>query len=222
MGKLVIFAGGLGSGKTEIALNFAREEAEQTGNSVLADLDLINPFFASRQAIDELAKVGVKLLASRRELAFGDVPQIPPEIISSIRQDNHLFIDLGGDEAGVLVLGYLRSYILARPHEFFLVVNPYRPFASSLEDLLVLKQMLEISSRLPFTGIISNPNLVEETTPDTVREGHGKVVEWSESIGLPVKYLTVAEGLFDDLRTEYDGIIHKLSLHFRPDWLGVS
>jgi len=222
LGKLVILAGGLGSGKTEIALNFAREEARDGGNSILADLDLINPFFASRLAIEELGKEGVKLLASRRELSFGDVPQIPPEIISNIRQDNNLFIDLGGDEAGVLVLGYLRSYILERPYELFLVVNPYRPFAGSLDDLLALKHMLETASRIPFTGIISNPNLVEETTPDIVREGHGKVVQWARIIGLPVLYLTVEETLFEDLQPEYADIIHKLSLHFRPDWLGVS
>lgn len=222
MGKLVIFAGGLGSGKTEIALNFAREEARRGGNSILADLDLINPFFASRLAIEALEKEGVKLLASRRELAFGDVPQMPPEIISSIRQDNNLFIDLGGDEAGVLVLGYLRSYILERPYEFLLVVNPYRPFAGSLDDLLALKHMLETASRVPFTGIVSNPNLVEETTPGIVREGHGKVLEWAKVIDLPVNYLTVAEGLFNDLQPEYTEVIHKLSLHFRPDWLGVS
>lgn len=222
MGNLVIFAGGLGSGKTEIALSFARAEARKGENSVLADVDLINPFFSSRLAVDELEREGVKLLAPRRDLAFGDVPQLPPEIISSIRQDNNLFIDLGGDESGVLVMGYLRSYILDRPYEFLLVVNPYRPFAGSLDDLIALKEMLEISSRVPFTGIISNPNLVEETTPDVIREGHRKVLEWAETIGLSVRYLTVEERLFKELQPEYSDIIIKLSLHFRPDWLGIS
>jgi len=222
LGKLIIFAGGLGSGKTEIALNFARAEARAGEKSVLADVDLINPFFSSRLAIEDLEKEGVKLLAPRRDLAFGDVPQLPPQIISSIRQDNSLFIDLGGDESGVLVMGYLRSYILDRPYEFMLVVNPYRPFAGSLDDLIALKEMLEQSSRVSFTGIISNPNLVEETTPETVREGHGKVLEWAQIMGLTVRYLTVEEKLFNELQPEYSDIIYKLSLHFRPDWLGIS
>ena len=222
MGKLVIFAGGLGSGKTEIALSFARAEARKGEKSVLADVDLINPFFASRLAVEELERDGVKLLASRRDLAFGDVPQLPPEIISSIRQNNNLFIDLGGDEAGVMVMGYLRSYILLRSYDFLLVVNPYRPFAGSLDDLIALKEMLETSSRVSFTGIISNPNLVEETTPVIVREGHEKVLEWARIIGLPVRYLTVEDRLYEVLQPEYKDIIHKLSLHFRPDWLGVS
>jgi len=210
LGKLIIFAGGLGSGKTEIALNFARAEARAGEKSVLADVDLINPFFSSRLAIEDLEKEGVKL------------PQLPPQIISSIRQDNSLFIDLGGDESGVLVMGYLRSYILDRPYEFMLVVNPYRPFAGSLDDLIALKEMLEQSSRVSFTGIISNPNLVEETTPETVREGHGKVLEWAQIMGLTVRYLTVEEKLFNELQPEYSDIIYKLSLHFRPDWLGIS
>ncbi|MGE5391453.1 MAG: hypothetical protein ACM3PE_10375 [Deltaproteobacteria bacterium] len=222
MGKLVIFAGGLGSGKTEIALSFARTEARKGEQSILADVDLINPFFSSRLVVEELEREGVRLLAPRRDLAFGDVPQLPPEIISSIRQDNNLFIDLGGDESGVLVMGYLRSYILDRPYEFMLVVNPYRPFAGSLDDLFELKNMLEISSRVAFTGIISNPNLVEETTSDVVREGHRKFLQWAKKIGLEVRYRTVEERLFQELQPEYSDIIHKLSLHFRPSWLGIS
>lgn len=222
MGKLVIFAGGLGSGKTEIALNFALEEAGNGSRTILADLDLINPFFASRVADEKLRQYGVRLLGPRRELAFGDVPQIPPEIIGSLKQDNNLFIDLGGDEAGVLVMGYLRTYILERPYEFMLVVNPYRPFAGSLNDLIDLKNMLETASRVSFTGIISNPNLVEETTPATIRDGHEKVREWAEAIGLPVCYLMVEDRLFDQLQPEYGDIVRRLSLHFRPNWLGVS
>lgn len=222
MGSLVVFAGGLGSGKTEIALNLAREKARQCGRSILADLDLINPFFASRGAMEKLEEEGVKLLAPRRDLAFGDVPQLPPEIIGSIRQDNDLFIDLGGDEAGVLVMGYLRGYITERPYEFLLVVNPFRPFSKSLNDLIALKQTLENASRVNFTGIISNPNLVEETTTDIIIEGHGQVLNWAETLNLPVRYLMVENRFYDALRPKYQNIIHRLSLHFRPEWLDVS
>ncbi|ABI68709.1 hypothetical protein [Syntrophomonas wolfei] len=220
MGKIAVFAGGFGSGKSEVAINFALEEAKRAAEVVLADLDMVNPFFASREVGQVLEKAGVKLFGPGGDLSFGDVPSIPAEIIALIQQENHLFIDLGGDEVGSLVMGYLSRFVKRREEiEVFLVLNPYRPFSSDLDGVSQVKQLIELAARVRITGIISNPNLVEETNLKTIIEGHRQVQEFAAFLQLPVKFLCVEERFWDQLLPRYGSILKKLILHLRPTWL---
>ncbi|MDD2620877.1 MAG: hypothetical protein PHC92_09450 [Syntrophomonadaceae bacterium] len=225
MANITILAGGFGSGKSEIALNFALEKVKrQTEHSkvILADLDLVNPFFASREAKKQLEDKGVRLLGPRADLAFGDVPQLPPEIIGIIGQDNDMIIDLAGDEVGSLVLGYLSSFIKIRNQlDFFMVINPYRPFACDLESVVYLKNMLEAASKTHITGIISNPNLVEETDAQIILEGHTRVLKYADAMGIPVKYLTVEEKFYEQFLFQYGNQLKLINLYLRPGWLKV-
>ena len=180
MGSLAIFAGGFGSGKSEVAVNFAIDMAKKSQKTILADLDLVNPFFASRDAKEKLINKNVRLVAPGGKLAFGDVPNLPTEIIALMKQDNDMLIDLAGDEVGSLVIGYLSKLVIGRGnYEFYLVINPYRPFAGELESIKELRQLLEKAGLIKFTGIISNPNMVEETNLDLVLKGHRRVVEFA-------------------------------------------
>lgn len=223
MGSLAIFAGGFGSGKSEIAVNFAIDMASKSNGTVLADLDLVNPFFASRDAREKLARKNVKLIAPGGDLAYGDVPNLPAEIIALMKQDNDMLIDLAGDEVGSLVIGYLNKLVVQRGnYEFYLVINPYRPFARELGSLMELRELLESAGLVKFTGVISNPNMVEETDLDVVLKGHRRVVEFAVELGLPVKYLTVDESLAGYLPPELKPIVKKINLYLRPGWLQGS
>ncbi len=221
MGNIAVFAGGFGSGKSEIAVNFALEEANKaTGVVVLADLDMVNPFFASREVGQVLAKAGVRLYAAGGDLAFADVPTIPAEIINIVKQDDYLFIDLGGDEVGSLVMGYLSSFIKKDAEmEVYLVLNPYRPFSVDKDGVYQIKNMIELAARIKITGIISNPNLVEETNLETIIKGHRLVEEFADFLQLPVKFLCVEERFFYQLLPRYGSLLKKLTLHLRPAWL---
>lgn len=220
MGNISIFAGGFGSGKTEITLNFAINRAAESNRVILADLDVVNPYFVSREVKPELQEKGIRLLAPGGQLSFGDVPNLPAEIIGLIKQDNDMFIDLAGDEAGALVLGYLSKYITGRyNYNLYLILNPYRPFASDLQNVMELKARLERASRIKFTGIISNPNLVEETDINIIEDGHRRVVGFAESLNIPVKFLTVEEKFYQQLLPEYGNELKKIKLYLRPDWL---
>ncbi|MEN6461300.1 MAG: hypothetical protein ABFC94_08035 [Syntrophomonas sp.] len=220
MGSIVILAGGFGSGKTEVAINMAFDTAETVNNVVLADLDLVNPYFASRDAKKCLEDKEIRLLAPQGQLSFGDVPSVPPEIMGFIKQDNHMIIDLAGDEVGSLVLGYISNMVSARTNvEFLLVINPYRPFAARLEDLIEMKKLLERAARLTFTGIISNPNLVEETDVDVIINGHRKVEHFADILNIPIRYLAVEEKFFSQLLPIYEKKLKKIKLFLRPDWL---
>lgn len=220
MGSIVILAGGFGSGKTEIAINIAIDTAENVNNVVLADLDLVNPYFASRDAKKCLEDKGIRLLAPQGQLSFGDVPSVPPEIMGFIKQDNHMIIDLAGDEVGSLVLGYISNLVSTSSNvEFFLVINPYRPFTARLEDVTAMKTLLERAAHLAFTGIISNPNLVEETNMDVIINGHRKVEQYADKLKIPLRYLAVQEKFYVQLLPSYGKKLKKLELFLRPEWL---
>lgn len=223
MGSLAIFAGGFGSGKSEVAINFAIDMAGKSQKIVLADLDLVNPFFASRDAREKLMSENIRLVAPSGELAFGDVPNLPTEIIALMKQDNDMLIDLAGDEVGSLVIGYLSKLVMERGnYEFYLVINPYRPFAGELESIKELRRLLEKAGLIKFTGIISNPNMVEETNLNLVLKGHQRVVEFAAKLELPVKYLTVEDRIYNYLPYEYRSIAKKITLYLRPGWLHGS
>lgn len=218
--KTSIFAGGFGSGKSELALNYIMQTAKEVKNLVLADLDLINPYFASRELRSKLEQMGIRMVAPGGELSFGDVPSIPGEIIGMLRQDNHMVIDVAGDEAGALVLAYLNDYIVNRGnYDFLLVINPYRPFARDLNSITEMKERLESASRIKFTAIVSNPNLLEKTTVDTIRQGHMRVDEYAQALNLPLACLTVEKRFYNELLPDYKEIIKAVELNLRPDWL---
>ncbi|QGT99876.1 hypothetical protein SYNTR_1283 [Candidatus Syntrophocurvum alkaliphilum] len=214
-----IFAGGFGSGKSEIALNYAVDKAKYSKDLVLSDLDLVNPYFVSRDLKIMLEENGITLSAPRGEFTFGDVPHIPSEIISILNQDRNIIIDVAGDEVGSLILGYLNKYIKARPYNFYLVLNPYRPFAQDAESIIELKETLENASKLKFTGIISNPNLVEETNLETIINGHKKVEEFAKILELPVNFITVGKQFYNDVVKYYGSVVKEIKLYLRPNIL---
>lgn len=219
MQNTTIFAGGYGSGKSELALNCALERSNTSSTVVLADLDLVNPYFVSRSLKPILEEVGVRLVAPSKELYMGDVPSVPAEIIGLVRQKSDLVIDLAGDEIGALVLGYLRNYLSHEDLEFFFVLNPYRPFARDLESIREVKEYLERAAGIKFTGIVSNPNLVEETDLEVIRAGHQKVELYAHCLGLPLRYLAVTPDFYKPLVAKYGNMVKKIELHLRPDWL---
>lgn len=220
MGNITIFAGGFGSGKSEIALNHAFNQAELSPEVILADLDLVNPYFASRALRAVLEQAGIRLAAPQGDLAFSDVPAVPAEIMGLIKQDNTMIFDLAGDEVGSLVLGYLSKFVAARPnYELLLVLNPYRPFARDTENVIILRDQLEKAAHLKFTGIVSNPNLMGETNSNIIRRGHAKVVDFARALNIPVRYLTTERKFYNELFPDYGETLQVINLYLQPEWM---
>jgi len=220
LGNMTIYAGGFGSGKSELALNHAMQMAVISSDVILADLDLVNPYFASRDLHDALRLAGIRLVAPAGNLSFGDVPAIPHEIIGLTRQENNMVIDVAGDEVGSLVLGYLSKYILSRPvYDFLLVLNPYRPFAQDLENVILLRNQLERAAHIKFTGIVSNPNLLQETSTAIIRDGHAKVAGFSKALNIPIRCLVIERKFYRELYPDYGELLKVINLYLRPEWL---
>lgn len=220
MTDIIIFAGGLGSGKSETALNYALELSRAREHVVLVDLDLVNPYFCSRELEQVLKEKGVKLIAPIEQLRFGDVPQVPADVVGYLGVENQMVIDVGGDEVGAWVLGYLRGYMRSRHYEMLLVINPFRPFSSDIKKIMKLREALERASKLHFTGVVSNPNLAASTSIETIMSGHKQVQEFTRALNLPIKFLVVQERFSSEVNEESVGVeVKPIRLYLRPEWL---
>jgi hypothetical protein len=222
-----IFSGAFGSGKTEICLNMALELAGE--HPVLADLDIVNPYFCSRERQGVLAAAGITYTGPSPAMSLADLPYITPAITGYIRSGRRLFLDVGGDQSGCAVLGYLSQEILTRPYCMNLVVNPFRPFAETEDQVARLRDALENASRLRFAAVISNPNLSAVTCADDVLAGHQLVAAMAVRLGLPLRCLAVEKKLCAEVQNRLEAAvtegllgevkIYPVEMHLRPDWL---
>jgi hypothetical protein len=201
--RLTVISGAFGTGKTEIAINLAIQLREQGHERVtLVDLDIVNLYFRSRQKAYELEQLGIRVVSSIEGMENADLPALSPEINACFdRRDGPVVFDLGGSDLGGLVAAYLHRGFAREPSHHWLVVNPYRPFNQTAEATLEMAGRIAEKARLPITGMIANPHLIGETTPEIIREGLGRVREVTR---YPLMFLSVMEefyvpGAFDDL-----------------------
>jgi len=188
---ITVLTGNFGSGKTEIAVNLALKS-----RSTLIDLDLVNPYFRSRKAQEELEKNGVKVVIPPPNLASSDLPIVTPEILGELQKENtNVVVDVGGDNVGAVVLGRFSKILADKGADILLVINPYRPFTGDFNGVKQMLQEIEVASRLNVVGIISNPNLGRATTLEDVLEGHKKVKEISQKLDRSIHVLTCRQDL---------------------------
>lgn len=197
--RITVFTGHYGSGKTEIAVNYTLQIESGVKEKAIVDLDFVNPYFRSREARGILEGHGVKVVASAEDCFDTDLPAFSREISGVLKNsDVKVIVDLGGDETGARAAGRFRNHIPDDGYEMFFVVNPFRPFTAKPEDISVVIKQVEAASRLRVTALVSNPNLLGETTLNDIITGHETVLNTSEYIGLPIQFLAV-EASFGDL-----------------------
>jgi RecA/RadA recombinase len=219
--RIRIFVGAYGSGKTEVALNWAFQRAAAGERVAIADLDLVNPFFRSRELRAELESAGVRVLAPEGELAEADLPIIVPAVRGAIQDDStHLVLDVGGDDAGARALSQFAPLLCTLPHQVYMVLNDRRPWTGHTEGIGATIERVQHSARMVVTALISNPNLGIDTTPAVIKAGHATVVEAAEALGIPVAYLAVmnelVEGLLPD--TAQGVPLLPIARHLFPPW----
>lgn len=190
---ILIIAGNYGSGKTETAVNLAAT-ARKTGMDVnIADLDLVNPYFRTREARVPLEALGVKVILPHRNYLHADLPILAPAVASMIRQPADLTIlDAGGDDVGVTVLAALEGVFKEKKVNMLQVINAFRPFTETVEGCLRIKSEIETSSKLKVTGLVSNANLIEETKVDHIYTGLDLVQAVAERTGLDMEFITAS------------------------------
>lgn len=206
--RLTLFCGHYGSGKTNIALNYALH-LRQGGEAVtVADLDIVNPYFRTKDSRAELERAGIRLICSDYANTNLDIPALPPELYAITDDRSHrVVLDIGGDDRGALVLGRITPAILAEDsYEMLLVINRYRPLTPDAPSTVEVMREIEQAGGIRFTGLVNNSNLGEETEPDTVLGSVPYAEELSRLTGLPVVMTTVKKNLFEALQGQVPGL----------------
>ena len=200
--RLTLFAGHYGSGKTNIAVNYALKLAKEGKKVCIADLDIVNPYFRTKDSERELCDAGIVLISPQYANSNVDLPALPAESYRLV-QDKTVFgiMDIGGDDRGAYALGRYAGAIKAEnDYRMAFVVNCYRPLTSTVDDAIEIMKEVEAAAGIKFTCIVNNSNIGNETTAKTVLDSASFVKELSEKTGLEIWMHTVEASLLDEVR----------------------
>lgn len=201
MKRITLFAGHYGSGKTNIAVNYAKFIKSQGYDVSIIDLDIVNPYFRTKDSEDDLKKHGISIISSEYANTNLDAPALPKEIYSGLADKfKHLVIDVGGDDRGAVALGRFAPDITEdNDFDMLFVANFYRPLTKTAEQALEVMREIELAGHIPFTGIVHNSNIGDETVPDDLLKKESEIQKLSELSGLPVVMTTAEKVTFDKL-----------------------
>jgi len=200
---IVVIVGNYGSGKTEVAINLAVNRKRSGLDVRIADLDLVNPYFRTREARKALEALGIEVVLPPQEYMQADLPILSPTIAGMIRQpDGLVLLDVGGDDAGATVLAALGDAFSGVDVHMLQVVNPMRPQTATVEGCLKMKDEIQASAKLTISGLIGNANLIDETGTQEIYEGHDFLQKLSAASGLPLAFITVAQELMAGIEIE--------------------
>lgn len=207
--RITVFAGHYGSGKTNIAVNYAALIKDTTGNNVaLADLDIVNPYYRAKDSTDRLAQKGIRMISSSFANSNVDLPALPSEAYSIIDDENtYAVCDVGGDDRGAYALGRYRDGILKADYEMLMVVNQYRPLTRTVEDVLEMKEEIESAAGVPFTGIVNNSNIGQLTTAEEVIRSFSFIEKVEKATGLSLRFTAVWDKIYPELSDKYKNLI---------------
>jgi energy-coupling factor transporter ATP-binding protein EcfA2 len=199
--RVLLLCGHYGSGKTNIAVNLAQAVRREYPTVTLADLDIVNPYFRSKDSAAELEEAGIRLICSRYANSNVDIPALPPDLYA-LTDDRRMraIIDVGGDDRGALVLGRLAPSLLEEnDYEMLMVINCYRPLTRDAASTVEVMREIEYAGGIRFTALINNSNLGVETTADDVLASVHYAEEVAAMSGLPVVMTTLDERLQSEL-----------------------
>ncbi|MBQ7335899.1 MAG: hypothetical protein IJW92_05460 [Clostridia bacterium] len=200
--RVLLLSGHYGSGKTNIAVNLAMDLKKKYPNIAIADLDIVNPYFRTKDSEAELKTAGIRLICSDYANSNVDIPALPQDLYA-ITDDRSLraVIDVGGDDRGALALGRIAPALREENnYEMLMVINCYRPLTRDAESTLEVMREIECACGIPFTGVINNSNLGIETTAEDVLASVPYAKAVADLSGLPLVMTSVTAILAEQLK----------------------
>lgn len=206
--RLTLICGHYGSGKTNVAVNFAFDLKTRYEKTAIADLDIVNPYFRTKDSGGELKKAGIELICSEYAGTNVDIPALPQQMYSiTDDKSKKVILDIGGDDRGALALGRLAPAITGEnDYEMLMVINCYRPLTRDARSTIEVMREIEYAGGIRFTGLVNNSNLGEETSARDILAS----VEYAKSVsclsGLPIKCTTVHNTVFGAVENRIENL----------------
>ncbi len=198
--RITVFLGYYGSGKTELAVNYAFWLKEQGKDVVLVDFDIVNPYFRSKDAEELLQSKGIRLIAPAFANSNLENPSLPPEIYSVFtNKDVYVIFDVGGGDDGATPLGRYAKFFAEEEIDVFFVVNARRLPTATAEDIKEAYCDIASVCRISVSALINNTNLKEETTAEMILEGQKIIETVSEDLRLPIAYIAGVPAALEDI-----------------------
>ena len=216
--RLLIVTGHFGTGKTEFSVNLALALARAGEKVMLADLDIVNPYFRSRERRAVLEGAGVRLITSSQDSENADMPSLPAEILTVLEDRSYRgLLDIGGDPDGARVLARYQPKITAEDYQLLFVSNANRPEVRKAEDAISYLRCIEEVTGLTCGGIVNNTHLCGETTAEEILRGAELAEEISRRTGIPVLCHTAEEKLVSQLGSLREPVF-PISIQMKKPW----
>ena len=225
--KMYVLIGNYGSGKTELALNFAIGAAARGERTELLDLDMVNTYFRLTEPGRLMRMKDIRVVSPNFTNSSVETLSLPAEVQSAFAMDwDTVVFDVGGDAVGSTALGrYHEDFEALDPSNLQVlnVVNIRRPLSGTVEKIIRLQEEMEVHSRLKITGMINNTNLAQVTTPEELRDGYEMIRQVSEKTGVPVLYTSGKKAMLDLFLAEghdprYIGTPFLIDTYMARDW----
>lgn len=217
--RVRIITGHYGSGKTEFAVNYTLSLAKSGYKTAIVDLDIVNPYFRSREMEPMFMEKGVRVISSTVKGFAGDLPALSPEIYAALQDKSYeTVIDMGGDKAGATALGRFYDHIDKNECDMFFVLNANRPLTNTKENAIRYLKAIELGSRQKVTALVNNTHLCSDTRVEDILKGQELCVEVSRELGLPIKYVVTHVDLMDKLPKNIQGEIFPIKIYMKKPW----
>jgi len=217
--RIRIFTGHFGSGKTEVSINYALKLAREGKKVAIVDIDIVNPYFCSRDVRKHLEENGVRVIASDPNLSNAELAVVPAEVLAVFNDKSYeVVMDIGGDDQGAVVLGQYNKYFREEQYDMYFVINNNRPLTSESKSTEEYMKTIEWVSRLKVTHLISNTNMSYETRSEDVLRGDKEVAKISEHLNLPYVYTVCRRDLVEEVEGKVQGELLPIDIYMKPPW----
>jgi len=220
--RIRVIIGHYGSGKTEFSVNYAIALAKMTDRKIaLADLDIVNPYFRSRERHSEMEAYGVTVLSSQmgNDVNF-DLPSVDAGVLGPLQNEAYeVIMDVGGDPVGARALARYREYLVTGAYDMLAVVNCSRPDSQSVEGIIIQVKAIESAAGVKLTGLINNTHFLRETTLEDVLSGQKLIEEAAAKLMIPIRYVSVIRALASEVSKHVSQEVLPVDMYMRDVWM---